>query len=1282
MHKVRVRQGRISAVLLTVASVLCLAASAQAARTHSLISTERLPGNQAPGDVAASQATHHFYVTTFSSPVYNFDPDGKLDAAQPELPGSSTLEPAYVSVDNSGGPHNGYIYASSFVTRAIQQYDPSGSATAVKITSAAMPPNGTAQGGGLPPVVNNGEFIPRDLEVDPSGNIFVIEQGNSKLDEFTSSGVFVAQFAPNIAGKIDASGNRYITRPEGLEWHLFKLNSALECVPASCAPFITSHEATRVAVDRSTGNIFTTEWSFGVGGNFREYDSSGSPLGVTPLGKSIPEALAVDGSTGNLMITFQAQGSGGEDIVQLYGAARIVPDVETEPAGNLTDGAADLHGKIGAAEVAGATCAFQYVDEATFQVHQFEGAAEAPCEPGGPFSGGAMNDVHAHLSGLQGGVTYRYRLVGTNENGSNAGEDEVFQTLGPSVTGTEASEVTATGARLSGFVDPNGRPTTYRGQYVTQAGFEANGFADATDIPITPATVPLAALGQGRLEAGSKTIQGVITTSGSFAVAQHLYGPGIQPGTTITAVAEGTLTLSQAATTTLSNSALTASSPQPVAQEVTGLTPGTAYRFRIVAENSEGITMGPAEAFTAFRIAPVGLPDARAYEQASPTEKSGTNIVGELNAIQASSDGNRVTFGAYAGIPGGDGQQDFASYMASRGAGAWSTRGMLPPASAGSTGRVINWDEDLANVYSYAGVIGIDGSGRLLSRSSADGSYTEIARELVDFFGNIAAGASAGGNIALLESEEGSLLPGDLAGKQNLYAYDHETDTLVLAGVLNDLSVPPGGAMAGPYEWFGSKDTSRPGGAIGQYRIEAERAISIDGKRIFFTAGGTGQIYVRENPFAQQSSMNGEECTEASTKACTVRISAPEKGVADPGTPAAFAWAAADGSTVYFLDKGKLTTDSTAGAGYDLYRYDLETGKLTDLTVDMTDGKGAQVEGVLGVSAEGNDAYFVAPGVLAEGASEGRLRETNLYAVHGEEVVFVARLSADESTSSEWENWSPRSGSNGGGVAFAYASRVSADGRALLFTSSRQLTAYRNHERAELYLYREGRGIDCVSCNPSGVAPAGPSGVQEINGPAFHPGHIVPIMTRNLSDDGRRVVFDTPDKLVSSDENGVNDVYEWEEKGEGSCDSEAENGGCLFLISTGTSPDPSYLGDADSKGENVFFFTSQQLVGQDKDHLVDVYDARVNGGIAAQNDRPVSPCEAEACLGPGSSGQTPQTPGTTSFAGPGNPPRPVACSKGRTRRHGRCVKSHAKKKHAKKHHKQRRAQRAKGGSYR
>ncbi len=543
--------------------------------------------------------------------------------------------------------------------------------------------------------------------------------------------------------------------------------------------------------------------------------------------------------------------------------------------------------------------------------------------------------------------------------------------------------------------------------------------------------------------------------------------------------------------------------------------------------------------------------------------------------------------------------------------------------------------------------------------------------------------------MALLESRAGGVKVAastisDLEGKQNVYAYDRESGRLVVAGVMNDGAVPPEGAMAGPYNWFMNGSATETGGSLSGYYTQPGHAVSADGSEIFFTAGGTGQLYVRLNPFAPQSATSGEECTEAA-KACTVRVSAPATGVTDPGAPAAFLDASADGRLVYFLDKGKLTTNSIAGSGYDLYRYDVDTGFLTDLTPDTTDRDGARVEGMLGIGGPGGeDAYFVAAGKLAQNTTQAPTGETNLYALHGTAIEFVTRLGTGKQEQLAWIPTSKGEGS----TPVAHASRISSDGQTLLFSSTRKLTPYENRGKAELYLFHAGARISCISCNPSGEAPTGPAGVQEIPQLGFAVGRSYSIMTRNLSADGRRVFFDSRDRLVSSDHNDVNDVYEWEapDPGEpaGSCTTAlpayvVSSGGCLFLISGGAAGGgPSWFGDADETGDNVFFLTAQPLVAQDKDELVDVYDARVDGGIAAQESKPQAPCEGEE----GCRGASPvppalfSAPATFAFQGPGNPPplpagkpvskptpKPVArCRKGSVRVHGKCVVKRAKQK--------------------
>src|SRR6185312_12656306 len=81
----------------------------------------------------------------------------------------------------------------------------------------------------------------------------------------------------------------------------------------------------------------------------------------------------------------------------------------------------------------------------------------------------------------------------------------------------------------------------------------------------------------------------------------------------------------------------------------------------------------------------------------------------------------------------------------------------------------------------------------------------------------------------------------------------------------------------------------------------------------------------------------------------------------------------------------------------------------------------------------------------------------------------------------------------------------------------------------------------------------------------------------NLSESGNQIFFESPDPLVSADTNGTSgcpnfkelvpgslpacqDVYEWEVAGApgGSCVSAEVAGGCLYLLSTGKSPAPSF----------------------------------------------------------------------------------------------------------------------------
>lgn len=180
-----------------------------------------------------------------------------------------------------------------------------------------------------------------------------------------------------------------------------------------------------------------------------------------------------------------------------------------------------------------------------------------------------------------------------------------------------------------------------------------------------------------------------------------------------------------------------------------------------------------------------------------------------------------------------------------------------------------------------------------------------------------------------------------------------------------------------------------------------------------------------------------------------------------------------------------------------------------------------------------------------------------------------------------------------------------------------------------------------MSCNPNGARPTGPSGF-----PGGTPWRTVDqkgmYQPRVLSDDGSRVFFDSIDALVPQDMNGVQDVYEWEQDGVGTCKRE---GGCVFLISDGTSTSDSSIVDASASGNDVFFITRTRLSGWDTDELRDLYDARVGGGFMPPPP-PAPVCEGEDCRPPPSPTMALSPLASTTFSGVGNllpvPPKPAA----------------------------------------
>jgi hypothetical protein len=763
------------------------------------------------------------------------------------------------------------------------------------------------------------------------------------------------------------------------------------------------------------------------------------------------------------------------------------------------------------------------------------------------------------------------------------------------------------------------------------------------------------------------------------------------------------------------------SSPIEVSPVVGGLSPATQYYFKLVATNLVGSTASESTVVTfpsppsfgscpndRFRTGPSAkLPDCRAYEQVTPTDKYGSDAYGSPSSVEASRSGDGITSFTFAGFPGNEGFQEVNVLLSRFSGGEWATAGLNTPPHYGDDARVQAWTSDLGLSFATAAdtSLGFGGGANLVMRDSTDGSRTLLIPQ-GDGLEQFTLGGTFDHDSKVVFQASGALPvtsgPAPISSEANVYLYDRDAGELTLAGLLPDSGCenPP----CVPAE--GSELPT----AFGIY-VQNGHAVSSSGD-IYFIDRGTGQLYLRREAGASGAStvqVSASERTDcADHDPCN---DAPEPDPAGTFKPT-FMGATPDGAHAFFESEEELTAGASAATGTkDLYRYDAGASaghRLIDLV------PGAETIGVLGYSDDGDHVYFVANGDLdgvgpaASGDCEPNwiYGSCSLYRWQADGtgscssadgcISFIIRLNAYEQGG--YENW--RASEYG-----IKASRISSDGRVLVFESSRRLTAYDNRERGEFYRYQAGSGqLDCLTCNPTGV-PA--TGVRDLKNPDMYHApsshstyEAQRFLSRNLSADGNRFFFQSTEKLVPADVNGevscsekeiaqlgvgpsCRDVYEWEAPGTpgGSCTTTSgayspANGGCIYLLSTGTGIYPSYLADVSESGDTAFIFSRQQLVPSDEDTQEDIYAVKVDGGLGYQNAARPAACEGDACRSTSSKPSDAPGSGSGVFEGPGNPKsgtNSTRCPKGKRTVHTkgkvRCIAKKHKKHKGRPHHK-------------
>ncbi|HET7443600.1 MAG TPA: fibronectin type III domain-containing protein, partial [Solirubrobacterales bacterium] len=907
-------------------------------------------------------------------------------------------------------------------------------------------------------------------------------------------------------------------------------------------------------------------------GVFTEYEYGGELL-KGPLASHDPRRPVLD-DAGNIYTR-------EEDAVEEHSSTGTLLCEFKEPKGGITGFTVN--------PITGEPFYYSYKDRKVHQLEACSGGKFAPAAGGefsavptrGDLEAMAFNPELEWETGRAGGTLYAGAPKECPAIGSCPPESAGQSALGyifaqplelePIVESESVSKVRPTSATLNAMVNPKGATTTYAFQYMTRAAYEEEGetFAGALEAPI----------GGAGLGAGQEGVLASITVS--------------------------------------------------------GLAPNTEYVYKVTATSVNGSDEGPVQSFRTFAPAAGTLVDNRAYELVSPVQKNGGEVIpgnpsvgscgGECKPGGA---GNR--FPALAG-PGGnsvsyqsspfvfnEGALEYDQQVSTRTASGWQTTSLSPPMAGdpggagfqsfslnGGLGQAIVYARNQALVpEAPAGYLNffLEQTGNRFGLSplitNANATIHRQPGEGLEGLKLTYAGASSDYSRQFFEANDG-LSPEALDGgaaKNNLYEWS--------GGQLHAVNLLPGATESTPGAAFGS------GFLLGSPippTANFSHAISSDGSRLYWT-GADGKTYARLGANLTFEVPGPGTCKES------VAI----------GSRVCFLTASADGSRV-LLSSGKL--------------FELNEGAETfEQIADLGEGLPG-FQGIAGQSEDLSHLYFVDTTVLAgeetnSAGDKAQAGKPNLYAwQEGAATKFVATLLASDN--GPLGVWSA--------APVRRSAEASPNGRWLAFNSEAELTGVNSIGSCvfdakqgkwvlpgpcqEVFLYDSQTGqLSCPSCNPTGAAPLGSSIMRtELHAEAALP------QPRYLTDSGR-LYFDSRDALSALDtNNGVEDVYQFEPQGVGSC---VTAGGCVSLISSGSDAYDANFLTMDASGGNVFFTTRNQLLPADVDQLIDLYDARVGGGIAEPEPQP--PCQGDGCQPP-----TPPVParpllGSSSFEGPGN----------------------------------------------
>ena len=351
------------------------------------------------------------------------------------------------------------------------------------------------------------------------------------------------------------------------------------------------------------------------------------------------------------------------------------PTTSTQQATNITTTSATLKGIVNANSLS---------TKVIFQWGLTTSYSDSIPATQSPVTGSTNVNVSADKTGLLPGTVYHFRIKTVNILGVSYGNDLIFTTLGqvPSATTLSATNLTTTSATLNGNVNANELNSIVTFEYGTSASY---GIAiPAAQSPVTGSSSVNVSVDLTGLLAGTtyhfriKTENLLGTTFGSESTfttlgesptpvtlaATNLTTEGARINGTVKSPWLNAIATFEWGTTNSYGNTITATQnpvlgilPAAVSADITGLSPGTTYHYRIKAENALGVVYSDDIEFTTLGLIPQVTTQPVTNARTTTAQLSAVVNANSLNTIVTFEYGTTTSYGNAAtavsnGIPG------------------------------------------------------------------------------------------------------------------------------------------------------------------------------------------------------------------------------------------------------------------------------------------------------------------------------------------------------------------------------------------------------------------------------------------------------------------------------------------------------------------------------------------------------------------------------------------------------------------------------------------------------